>query len=103
MKPVSDRRRKRDANYDGQRQAVWERAGGRCEAMALGCTWTMDAFHHIAGRGGDDPHRLDNLLGVCLACHSLIHSSPQIARERGWMKSRMRDVTPPRWAQEDAS
>ena len=103
MKPYSDRRRKRDSNYQQARRDVWARAGGQCEVNAVGCSWTMDAVHHVAGRNIPDPHRLSNLLGCCLGCHTKIHENPAWARDRGFMQSRLGTVTPPAWVEEDAS
>ena len=95
MRPISDRRRKRDAAYRWSREEVYERAGGRCEVIATtDCTLRAEQVHHIAGRGGPDPHRLDNLLGVCAPCHAYIHAHPEEARTRGWMVSRHTKATP---------
>lgn len=85
MKPVSDKRRKRDAIYPKRREQVWQRGNGMCEF----CAWrTMTDVHHIAGRGGPDPHRLDNLIGLCRECHDKAHAFPQWAREYGLMRTR---------------
>jgi 5-methylcytosine-specific restriction endonuclease McrA len=84
VKAVSDRRRKRDAVYPARRQQVFERGGGMCEH----CGGAMSEVHHIAGRGGDDPHRLDNLAGLCSACHRRAHAEPEWARQVGLMRSR---------------
>lgn len=96
LKPVSDARRRRDAGYQAARGAVWERSGGRCEAHAdlTSCTGRCEQVHHIAGRGGVDPHRQGNLLGVCDPCHRWIEGHPQQAMERGWIRSRLGQVTP---------
>lgn len=95
----SSRRDDRDDGYDQARQAVVARAAGRCEARACGgchglpgsrgCCGTVDQTHHLAGRLGDDPHRLDNLLGVCTSCHEHIHARPSEAIQRGWSTSRL--------------
>lgn len=103
MKPVSDRRRRRDANYDEQRQAAFARANGWCEAMVLGCTGRAEQTHHIEGRGGDDPHRLENLKVMCAHCHRWTHDNPRRARNLGLMRSRMSQVRPSALRQEDAS
>lgn len=85
INPVSDRRRKRDAVYAERRQQVWERSNGMCER----CGWAaMTDVHHLAGRGGVDPHRLANLAGMCRACHEWAHANPAAARDQGWMVSR---------------
>lgn len=85
MKAVSDKRRKRDAVYAKRRLKVYERANGLCEfCRAAAC----EQVHHIAGRGGPDPHRLDNLVGLCAGCHRDAHANPAWAREVGLMRSR---------------
>jgi 5-methylcytosine-specific restriction endonuclease McrA len=82
---VSSKRRKRDAVYNERRREVWERGGGVCEyCLREGMTDT----HHLAGRGGDDPHRLDNLIGLCAECHRRSHAEPEWARSVGLMRSR---------------
>lgn len=85
LRPVSDRRRKRDAVYPERRLAVWERAGGLCEW----CTAPMTDVHHKAGRLGPDPHRLSNLVGLCRACHERAHREPEWARSVGLSVSRL--------------
>lgn len=89
LAPVSARRRKRDAPYSDARQAVYDRARGMCEALvADGCTTACEQVHHLAGRGGLDPHRLDNLLGVCGACHLWIETNREQAYAVGFLVRR---------------
>lgn len=100
MRPYSEHRRKRDKVYAERREQVWERSGGVCEAMQSHvCTGWVECVHHIAGRGGDDPHHLNNLLGLCNGCHDYIHANPQWAKKKGWLTSRLGEVRPSRWAQ----
>lgn len=86
MRPVSDKRRKRDAIYATRRQQVWERGNGMCEFCHMAA---MGSVHHVAGRGGPDPHRLDNLKGLCEPCHRKAHAEPEWARSVGLMRSRL--------------
>ncbi len=90
MKAVSDRRRKRDAVYPARRQQVWERGNGMCEHCRMAA---MGEVHHRGGRGGPDPHRLSNLVGLCAECHRRAHLEPVWAREVGLMVSRVRLTT----------
>jgi 5-methylcytosine-specific restriction endonuclease McrA len=86
MRSVSDRRRKRDATYPARRREVFERSGGVCEhCLAAPC----EQVHHIAGRGGPDPHALSNLIGLCAADHERAHREPEWARSVGLMRSRL--------------
>ena len=92
LPPVSDRRRNRDAGYDDARQAVLRRSGGRCEACAVawlpGCNGQVEQVHHVAGRGGSDPHRLDSFLGVSADHHAAIHANPAESYRLGLMRRR---------------
>jgi 5-methylcytosine-specific restriction endonuclease McrA len=85
VRAVSDKRRKRDAVYPERRRQVFERGDGLCEF----CSATMTDVHHIAGRGGSDPHRLGNLIGLCQPCHRRAHGEPEWARSVGLMRSRL--------------
>lgn len=84
VNPVSKKRRNRDKDYAERRTQVWERNEGRCER----CAAPMTDIHHIAGRGGADPHALTNLAGFCRACHEWVHANPAAARTAGFMRSR---------------
>jgi 5-methylcytosine-specific restriction endonuclease McrA len=89
LRAVSERRRRRDTNYPSSRQAVYDRADGMCEAFAsIRCERQGHIVHHIAGRLGPDPHRLDNLLLVCRTCHDVIHAQPERSYQHGWMRRR---------------
>ena len=85
MRAVSHKRRKRDAIYPTRRIEVFEREGGLCQCCR---SRVMECVHHIAGRGGPDPHRLENLAGLCDACHRRVHAEPEWARSVGLMRSR---------------
>jgi 5-methylcytosine-specific restriction endonuclease McrA len=91
----SKRRRQRDRDYPAQRMAVWLRADGMCEATEdpdtfLLCGNEMTEVHHRAGRGGVDPHRLDNLVGLCKWHHDEVHANPSWAYRVGLMVRRNR-------------
>jgi 5-methylcytosine-specific restriction endonuclease McrA len=90
VRAVSDRRRKRDAVYPQRRQEVWER-GTACVSIAGHGGY--GEVHHIAGRGGPDPHRLSNLVGLCAECHRRAHSEPVWARRVGLMATRHRQTS----------
>jgi 5-methylcytosine-specific restriction endonuclease McrA len=72
--------------YPERRVEVWERGEGVCEHCRAA---NMTDVHHIAGRGGPNPHRLSNLVGLCAGCHRRAHSEPVWAREVGLMRTRM--------------
>ena len=91
MRAVSDRRRKRDAVYPERRRQVWERAEGMCEFCRVR---PCEQVHHLAGRGGPDPHRLGNLIGLCAGCHGRAHSEPEWALRVGLARSRHNAMRP---------
>lgn len=90
INPISARRRKRDAVYQAARDYVMDRSRGACEAPvhADGCSGRVEQVHHIAGRGGPDPHHVENLLGLSAACHARAHAEPLWARRWGLSRSR---------------
>ena len=86
VKAVSDRRRKRDRVYAERRRQVFERGDGVCEFCRSAA---MGEVHHLAGRVGPDPHRLENLIGLCGGCHRRAHGEPEWARSVGLSKARL--------------
>lgn len=89
IRQVSKRRRQRDAVYQQRRREAFDRAEGRCEAWASpGCRGRGELTHHLAGRGGADPHAVEGLLVVCDPCHRHIHAHPAESYEQGWMVRR---------------
>lgn len=69
------------------------RSGGRCEHPD-GCTSTATVHHHIAGRGGANPHSPANLACLCVPCHRLVHQVPAESVANGMMASRLGQVRP---------
>lgn len=85
------------------RQAVYQRAGGRCEVGAtLECrarrglfdTGTNRTLHHrrprrLGGTRAVDIHDPANLLAVCgdgtTGCHGFLESHRKLALENGWL------------------
>ena len=103
LRPVSSKRAKRDAVYSDRRNQAAERDGWTCRAVEVAadndksiafllasafCSGRAEQTHHIAGRGGPDPHRLSNLLTVCGACHRFITENPLAAVSAGLSASR---------------
>jgi len=89
LRPVSARRRRRDAAYPSSRREIYDRAGGMCEAnVTIRCERNGWQVHHIAGRAGPDPHRLENLELVCAHCHRFIHDNPEWSYANGHMRKR---------------
>ena len=86
MRQVSRRRAKRDRVSAERRREVWERGGGVCEWCHAA---EMTDVHHRAGRVGRDPHRLENLVGLCWGCHQRVHGHPEWARSVGLMETRI--------------
>ena len=86
MRQVSHKRRRRDAIYATRRVEVFERGDGVCE-FCRGAA--MGSVHHLEGRRVPDPHRLDNLIGLCEPCHRRAHSEPEWAHSVGLMRTRL--------------
>lgn len=70
-------------------EVVDRRSGGRCECPRA-CGLPATVHHHIAGRGGANPHHPDNLLHLAVECHQWIHSHPEESYANGTMRRRVR-------------
>lgn len=94
-------------HYQAQRRAAWERDGGKCVV----CREPGTEVHHRRGRGGPDPHSLENLIVVDGDCHRRIHGNPAWSYGNGYMVRRLGIETAaavpiivgglPRWLSED--
>lgn len=74
------------------RAVALNRAGGRCEATdetGVRCPLRPVHVHHVAGRGGLDPHHPENLLALCHSHRDWVHANPEAARSLGLMRSRL--------------
>jgi len=73
---------------------VDRRSGGFCECKGAdadaGCGLRANVHHHIAGRGGANPHHPDNLLHLNDAHHRWIHDHPEESYANGTMRRRVR-------------
>jgi len=65
--------------------AVKTRANGVCEAKTSQCVGRVDHLHHRVLRSQGGKHTVENLLAVCMSCHSFIHHHPQLSVENGWI------------------
>lgn len=68
---------------------VDRRSGGACECPR-DCGLRANVHHHIAGRGGANPHHPWNLLHLNDACHRDIHDHPERSYAEGTMRRRVR-------------
>jgi hypothetical protein len=88
LRPFSAKRRKRIPARRACREAVYARAGGRCEVRGPTCSGAGEQVHErlTRARGGDatDPA---NCLLVCANCHRDIHLFVAWAEKRGFLKS----------------
>ncbi len=62
---------------------VWCRSGGRCENIirhdSIGrCTNQMAHAHHIIFRSDSRDDRIENLIGLCVGCHRLMHPEKEL-------------------------
>jgi len=67
------------ANWKMARQAVIDRANGRCEQCGIDLsTVKRFAVHHVIGshefRNVEDSHTVDNLSVICQSCHAKNHN-----------------------------
>lgn len=63
---------------------VFDRAGGRCEAMVFRvCTGRAEQFHHRKYRSRGGEHTVTCGLAICRACHDWIHAHPEESAEIG--------------------
>lgn len=82
--PISKEERTGDVSRS-TREAVLNRANGRCEArVSPRCVGVPEHIHHRKLRRFGD-HTAVNLLAVCHACHIIIHSRPIRAYHSGMM------------------
>lgn len=88
LKPVSDKKRVRDAELAKARVEVAQRAFGRCEANTPACPSREHAgvhAHHVRRRSAGGGHGAENLLWVCEAAHAYIHANPAESYDAGWL------------------
>lgn len=63
-----------------------QRAGHQCEVMADPlCTTRAEEWHHRKLRSQGGEHTVENGLGICPACHRMIHLNPGQSYQRGWL------------------
>lgn len=89
LKPVVDE----PWRYPDACAEVDTRSGGLCECNGAGrpgCGQIAQVHHHIAGRGGANPHHPDNLLHLTVEHHQAIHANPEDSYEAGTMRRRVR-------------
>jgi hypothetical protein len=87
--PVSRKQAARTRAYNQVREAVYERAQGRCEVNATwSCSRNCEQVHHKQGRLGDRMTDMDKMVAICYNCHEFIGKNPALAYERGWMLRR---------------
>lgn len=92
MKRKSNKQRRFDEELSGMREAVYERAEGRCEVatpMICASTGLMHIHHRRSRRIRKDgkANSLSNLLLVCQPCHALIHHDRPWAKTHGFIVS----------------
>lgn len=65
------------------------RRGWRCEArIADRCDHKASQLHHILSRSqGGALMEAENVMGVCLYCHTWIEHHPREAKAKGWKRS----------------
>ncbi len=75
------------AAYVKARQAVFDRAGGNCEArFALRCRGMGGQAHHVLRRSQGGRDIPEDMIWVCSTCHDAIHANPVEAFEKGLLR-----------------
>ena len=81
------RERQRAEEMHAARSVLMARSLGRCEAaVSPQCTGVGAHAHHVRMRSQGGTNEPENLLLVCLFCHSHIHHNPADSYERGFLK-----------------
>ena len=88
LSPISDRRRRRDADYRAARTEVFLRADGMCEMFTPACSRVGVEAHHVRGRVGRLLTDTEWLMWVCRECHDYAHAHPAVSYEKGWLVRR---------------
>jgi len=87
IKPVSDKKSKKDVVYTALRIA-YLKFHPLCEAHLENCTNNSTEVHHKKGRG---EYYLDDstFLAVCRSCHTWIENNPKLAIELNLSEKRL--------------
>jgi 5-methylcytosine-specific restriction endonuclease McrA len=91
MYPKPIRKRKSNRNPIPQKllDEVWERDKGICQYCGIYCGNVIPHHCVYGGTGRKRIHRIENLITLCLDCHSEAHSSKEM-REWTYAWSRQR-------------
>lgn len=82
--PMRRKTTKRDNEFSQKtKDAVFARAGGRCEFP--GCTKPIECYHHRWRRGQGGPGTAENCLGLCTRDHDYIHANVAESFQQGWL------------------
>ena len=71
-------------DWDARREAVWDRQAGRCGRCG-DRVGDDGEVHHVVHLSDGGSNELDNLVGLCVDCHALMH--PGQNRMRGSIRS----------------
>lgn len=81
-KPTSRAKAHRD-RMDDLRTVVFARDADRCQVRSSVCQGRARHAHHVLPRGRGGPDTLENLISVCVPCHTFLHDNPVWSYERG--------------------
>ena len=92
MRRISPKRQATIGEYRAFQLTVFQERGERCEAQLPSiCATLGDQLHHIVKRSQGGPRSLisrENVLIVCMYCHSWIENNPAKAKALGLSRSR---------------
>lgn len=87
IKPASKKRAKQNREYSKLRKQFLIQHP-KCQVS--GCRQVATEVHHLAGRIGDLLTDPKNFLAVCHEHHVEIENHPDLAKEKGYSKSRLK-------------
>lgn len=88
MKRFSTKRSRENRKYLKEREKFLSERQ-ECEAGLSGCTFVATECHHKKGRIGKNLLDRSTWLPVCRNCHDIIENEPEMAKEKGFSKSRL--------------
>lgn len=73
-------------DWQAKREAIYARAGGRCEHCGCDLSNSGMEAHHRMLRSQGGGHGLENLTALCPRCHhDEIHAHPSYAKSKGFI------------------
>lgn len=89
LRRVGRKGAERRERMDVARPVVFARDLWRCQARIVGeCIGEAQHAHHVLPRSRGGPDTLENLVSLCMPCHTWTHAHPDEATALGLLRSR---------------